>query len=90
MLHMLLGDDAFYEALNRYLMRNINEVVNPSKLWKAFQPFMKNNITLETTMNDWIDTPGYPIVSVYLNSLTGVLDFYQVWKKLKSINSSRR
>lgn len=87
---MLLGDDAFYKALNKYLMSNKNEVVNPNKLWEAFQPFIKDNITLETTMNNWINESGYPIVSVYLNSLTGVLNFYQVWRKLKSINSLRR
>lgn len=77
MLHMLLGDNDFYYALKKYVMNNKDKVVNPSKLWEVFQSFMKNNITLETTMSKWINEYGYPIVTVNLNSSSGVLHFYQ-------------
>ncbi|KAL2747896.1 putative aminopeptidase-2 [Vespula maculifrons] len=76
MLHMLIGNDNFYKAIKNYVIKNKNGTVNPSKLWEAFQPFMKN-ISLETTMNEWIGKSGYPIVSVYLNSSSGLLQFNQ-------------
>ncbi|KAL2717324.1 putative aminopeptidase-2 [Vespula squamosa] len=77
MLHMLVKDNEFYYALYNYANKNKNGVVNPSKLWEAFQPFMKNNISLETTMNEWVNESGYPIVYVNLNSSSGLLKFSQ-------------
>lgn len=74
---MLIGNNTFYKAIKNYVIKNKNGTVNPSKLWEAFQPFMKN-ISLETTMNEWIGKSGYPIVSVYLNSSSGLLQFNQV------------
>ncbi|XP_043498883.1 putative aminopeptidase-2 [Polistes fuscatus] len=38
--------------------------VNPEKLWNEIDGYIRNDHNLEETMNEWVNKPGYPVVSI--------------------------
>ncbi|XP_015184597.1 PREDICTED: uncharacterized protein LOC107070683 [Polistes dominula] len=65
MLHTLAGENNFYYTIRRYLNQYKYGTVNPNKLWDALDGYIQRNVSLETTMSEWVDKPGYPVVSIY-------------------------
>lgn len=54
--------------------------VEPSDLWEALEAVSENeisilptNVTLSEVMENWIETSGYPVVNVTLNSTNIVM-----------------
>ncbi|XP_014606106.1 PREDICTED: uncharacterized protein LOC106787883 [Polistes canadensis] len=38
--------------------------VNPDKLWNELDIYIPSNVSLVRSMNEWVNKPGYPVVSI--------------------------
>ncbi|KAL1501645.1 hypothetical protein ABEB36_006939 [Hypothenemus hampei] len=67
LINYLLGDDAFHNALSKYL--TAFKYSNPTavNLTHYLQSSYNGTVNLEIVLNEWINASGYPLVTVTVN-----------------------
>ncbi|KAK1121599.1 hypothetical protein K0M31_010391 [Melipona bicolor] len=65
MMSHILGEEAFQNGLRRYLSNNKLKAADSNTLLKDLGNGTKyNEVLFEEIMNEWVNKPGYPVVSV--------------------------
>ncbi|XP_013114368.2 aminopeptidase N [Stomoxys calcitrans] len=80
MVHMILGNDAFFEGVYDYLEKHKYSNANQDDLWYAFSKTANkcnNPLDMKTVMDSWSLQSGFPLVKVNRNYQTGTIEITQ-------------
>ncbi|KYN33599.1 Aminopeptidase N [Trachymyrmex septentrionalis] len=94
MIQGFLSEDVFQEGLKRYLNNNKGESVDSNDFFESVQASNKKveeclpkSVTLKQVMDNWVNKPGYPVITVTWNKkLPGTVNITQerfFWKPVK-------
>ncbi|CAH2105884.1 unnamed protein product [Euphydryas editha] len=96
MMHHLIGDEAFKNGLNSYLLSNQFGSGYPDRLYSALTGGVDNfmslsnypNINFTSIMDSWITQSGYPILQVDVNEEDSTITLTQKRFYINSSHSS--
>ncbi|XP_005184074.3 glutamyl aminopeptidase-like [Musca domestica] len=78
MVHIVLGHEAFFQALQAYLEKYQYRNVEQSDLFKEFSKKSRDiGPNMETILYSWTLQPGYPLVKIWRNYEDGSVDISQ-------------
>ncbi|XP_061389995.1 aminopeptidase N-like [Musca vetustissima] len=83
MLHMLLGQDGFFEGVRDYLMKHKYGNAEQDDLWAAFTEKahkfdrIEPKYDMKVIMDSWTLQTGYPLVKINRNYETGAIEITQ-------------
>ncbi|EEZ99296.1 aminopeptidase N-like protein [Tribolium castaneum] len=71
MVRHIMGEENFKAGIHAYLEKHKFGSTTPTDLWDALTPFAKFllplNKTFSIVMDDWVNKPGYPVLTVRTN-----------------------
>nr|ADZ05467.1 aminopeptidase N2 [Cnaphalocrocis medinalis] len=82
MLKHFLSEDTFKKALHTFLVDRAYEHAFPEDLYRAFKAAVTEdgiigNVDIEAFLNTWVDQPGYPVLSVSVDTNSGLVSLKQ-------------
>ncbi|KAH8402277.1 hypothetical protein KR009_010972 [Drosophila setifemur] len=83
MLHKLLGEEAFYQAIRSFLKRYSSGNADQAELWESLREaaveyeVISQNFSLARAMDSWTLQGGYPLVTLIRDYKTGRLNVNQ-------------
>uniref|UniRef100_A0A1A9WJU5 Aminopeptidase N n=1 Tax=Glossina brevipalpis TaxID=37001 RepID=A0A1A9WJU5_9MUSC len=83
MIHMILGEDAFFQGIRRYLLANVYKNAEQDDLWAALteRAHLLKRIDpkhdMKIIMDSWTLQVGYPLVRVRRDYVTGLVKITQ-------------
>ncbi|XP_061390810.1 aminopeptidase N-like [Musca vetustissima] len=83
MLHMLVGHEAFFEAVRNYLSKYQFRNAEQNDLWLKFNEIghkykrLESHYDIKTIMDTWTKQTGFPLIKIKRNMETGCVEMTQ-------------